>query len=512
MRAKKNLTKFSFILAIIFVIVSLLVYPIWSDLQAYFGGSLPVFQLLIIAGGVYLGYCYYSINLIEERTSIHLVFMGVVDALLLGLLILLFWELGLGSVLLFRTLTQNLTVLIWAGIVIFVILFWPRWRPLAKRTKTSLIISLTLLALVWISLPWQVNFTNLPVIYMQQDGVTAAWGTNMVATHEIRYGSTPEMEQFDRPQIHGLRVVNDGIASAYLPGYPKGQELYLQVYVEGIRQIKRSSTVKGGKAKTPILQITFPPEDDDIYLAAFSDIHEINIAYELLAKHIPWEQVDYALYLGDFVIDVNEPKDLVDSLLNLSTGGRNIPRVFARGNHEARGPGARTLSDVFLPPGGSWYYTFSHGDTFFIVVDSGEDKPETHVEYAGLIDFTSYHIEQAKWLAEVFENPEYQNANYRVALMHVPPFASNYMSPAFQPVVDLLKNQTDIDLVMSGHTHHGGIWMPRETGWPYPITTNGGPLLVDTAAVTARLTEDGIQLDLINILGNSIESVWVPAE
>jgi hypothetical protein len=77
---------------------------------------------------------------------------------------------------------------------------------------------------------------------------------------------------------------------------------------------------------------------------------------------------------------------------------------------------------------------------------------------------------------------------------------------------DVLKNQSDIDLVMSGHIHRGGIWMPDETGWPYPITTNGGPLGVDTAAVTAYLTADGIQLDLINILGQTTESAWVPAQ
>ncbi len=369
MRAKKNFTRFSFILAIVFVIVSLLVYPIWSDLHAYFGGSLPVFQILIISGGGYLGYCYYLIRSIEERTSIHLIVMGVVDALMLGILILLFWDLGFGSVILFRTLTQNLPVIFFAGVVIIWVWYWPRWRPLAQHSKIFLFISLALLALTWISLPWRVNFTALPVVFMQQDGVTAAWGTNMYATHTITYGSTPDMEHSDRPQSHGLLQINDGIASSYLPGYPKGQDLYLQVFVEGIRQIKRSASVKGGQANTPPMQITFPPVDDDLYLASFSDIHEINIAYELLAKHIPWEQVDYALYLGDFVIDVDEAKDLVDSLLNLSTGGHDIPRVFARGNHETRGTGARYLSDVFLPPGGSWYYTFSHGDTFFIVVD-----------------------------------------------------------------------------------------------------------------------------------------------
>jgi acid phosphatase type 7 len=514
-QAKKILIRLSITIGVIFVISGLLVYPIWNDLNANLGGKLPLIQLLIVAGSAYIGYCYdrlKSSKRIEKRVKIHTAVMVISNLLMLGLLGSLFWELGWGVVLLFRTLTQNLTAIFGASVIIFVVIYWPRWHPLAKRTKVIALVSLAIVALIRISLPWQVNFTALPVVFLQQEGLIATWGTNMYATHEIRYGSTPVMENLDRPQAHGLQPIDDGIASAYLPGQPEGQELFLKVSVNGIRQIKRSSTVKGGTAETPVMQFDFPLVDNDLYLVSFSDIHEINIAYKLLAQYVPWKQVDYALFLGDFVIDVGEPKDLVENLLQLPTGGLNIPRVLVRGNHETRGAGARALSEIFLPPGGSWYYTFSHGDTFFIVLDSGEDKPDSHIEYAGVIDFKSYHLEQAEWLANIFETPKYKNARYKIVLVHIPPFETKYMSPAYLPIVNLLKAQTDIDLVMSGHLHRGGIWMPDETGWPYPITTNGGPLLVDTEAVTAQLTEEGIQLELFNILGNTLESEWIPAK
>ena len=179
MRTRKTFTRLSFTLAILFVAVGLLVYPIWSDLHAYFGGNLPILQISIIGGGVFISYCYYlqkSLALDGERASIHLILMGAVDALMLGLLILLVWELGFGIVLLFRTLTQNLAAIFLAGAVIFVIWYWPRWRPLAKRTKIVVIVALAFLSLIWISTPWQVNFTAMPVVFVQEDGVTAAWG------------------------------------------------------------------------------------------------------------------------------------------------------------------------------------------------------------------------------------------------------------------------------------------------------------------------------------------------
>jgi hypothetical protein len=119
---------------------------------------------------------------------------------------------------------------------------------------------------------------------MQQDGLVATWGTNMDSTYAITCGDTLAMEQYDRPQSHGLREISDGLGMAYLPGQPQGDDLYLQVFVDGVRQLKHSSTVKGGSAETPTIQMTFPPEDDDLFLAAFSDIHEVNIAYEGLAQ------------------------------------------------------------------------------------------------------------------------------------------------------------------------------------------------------------------------------------
>ena len=517
MRYRKIFAKFSLALAIAFIAVDLLLYPIWSDLHAYLGGVFPLMQVLALLGGGYLAYCVYLLrtqSFAGKRARWHLPVMAAVDAVMLGLLFWVFWKLGAGSVLLVRSLTQNLPAVLISGAVFLFIWYWPQWKPLPRRMRAALIGVLAFSALLWISLPWQVRFDARPAVFMQQDGVTVAWGTNMLSSYAITWGDTPALGNIARPQEHGLRVVGNGLGTAYLAGYPtQSRELYFQVTVDGIRHLKRSSTVKGGQAQSPLIRVTFPPaEDDELFLVAFSDIHEMNLLYEQLARHIPWEQVDYALYLGDFVNDEHEVDDLAENMIALSTGGRDIPRVFARGNHEARGAGARALSDLFLPPGGHWYYTFSQGDTFFIVLDSGEDKLDSHVEYAGLVDFVSYHQEQADWLEGVFASPGYRNASRRVVLMHIPPFAADYQSPAFAPVLDLLRAHPEIDLVMSGHIHQGGIWLPEETGWPFPITTSGGPLGFDTATATARLTPQGIRLQVIDMLGRVKEDVWLETE
>ena len=86
--------------------------------------------------------------------------------------------------------------------------------------------------------------------------------------------------------------------------------------------------------------------------------------------------------------------------------------------------------------------------------------------------------------------------------MHIPPNAT--ITPEFAPVFSLLTSRQDIDLVMSGHTHDAGIWLPEETGLPFPVTTCGGSQPGDMAAVTVQASAQGIQLAVIGLDG----SVW----
>ena len=45
-----------------------------------------------------------------------------------------------------------------------------------------------------------------------------------------------------------------------------------------------------------------------------------------------------------------------------------------------------------------YYYSFNHGPVHIIVLDTGEDKADSHPVYAGLADFDKYRDSQAEWL------------------------------------------------------------------------------------------------------------------
>jgi predicted phosphohydrolase len=190
------------------------------------------------------------------------------------------------------------------------------------------------------------------------------------------------------------------------------------------------------------------------------------------------------------------------SSLNLSTGGVEIPRVFVRGNHEARGEAARSLQNWLVPPEGNFYFSFQAGNAFFIVLDSGEGETDTDVEYSGLVDFASYHQQQAARLKTVLNSPEFNNSDYRVVLMHIPP--TEIPTPEFSPVFSQLVSRQDIDLVVSGHMHEAGIWLPGETDLPFPVIRCGGSSVDDMAAITVHLVAKAMELIVIGI----DDTVW----
>lgn len=520
-RFTKVLAIISMLIAGIFSAVCLLVHPLWSDIHTYLGlPNLPVVQTLAVLGALFAIYAYQTLKtgmLSGGRRWLHIIILILVDAAMLILMVFLVKELGYESVVIPRMASVYLPIVFWVSVAVPLFWFGPFWKPFKNgQIRFVAILVLGLAAIIWITLPWRVKFTTRPVVFQQQDGVTVNWGTNLPAANLLKYGNSPELAEETIPQTHGLIDVGQEMQRVFLPGEP-GESLYFQAYSAGVRTINPTSAIKAGEAESEIVQVKFPAPEKELFLVAFSDIHEQTQIYKQQARQIPWEQVDYALYLGDLVNHVDDAKQTAAAILGLPTGDFDLPRVFARGNHETRGAKARDLSNWLLPAGGQYYYTFEGGNAFFVVLDSGEDKPDSHVEYAELINFSEYHQAQAFWLAQVFESAEYQNADYQIVLVHIPPFEDysdifpeDFLTDAFDPVLDLLHEQDDIDLVMSGHIHRGGIWLPEETGLPYPVTTCGGPLGVDTAAVTAQLTETGIQLDVIDILGNTVESYWQP--
>ncbi len=109
---------------------------------------------------------------------------------------------------------------------------------------------------------------------------------------------------------------------------------------------------------------------------------------------------------GDILGHIEDEPQIIDHVLKPCSDlfAKEIPFIYVRGNHEARGKFARMLPNYLSTPKGSYYYAFDHGPVHFIVMDSGEDKDDTSVEYSGLADFDRYREEQRVWLRKEIRN------------------------------------------------------------------------------------------------------------
>ncbi|MBU3024703.1 FN3 domain-containing metallophosphoesterase family protein [Zobellia galactanivorans] len=264
--------------------------------------------------------------------------------------------------------------------------------------------------------------------------------------------------------------------------------------------------------RAPLYFTTQPIKKEQISLLVLSDMHENTEKVDSLLKGVEWDKTDFVLLDGDFVDSFESQSDLYDGVLDTCVDifAQNKPLVIVRGNHETRGRKAHELKKYFHFPDNKYYYTYTIGTTLFIVLDSGEDKADSDIEYNGFADFDTYRSEQANWLSEVVKSDAFKNAEHKIAFMHIPPYDDNRgqewhgdleVRLKFVPIL----NKAGIDLMVSGHTHHYSFQPPKieENNFPILVADHKTRynLLIDKTGIKIK----GIDIDSKEVLNMFIE-------
>ena len=172
---------------------------------------------------------------------------------------------------------------------------------------------------------------------------------------------------------------------------------------------------------------------------------------------------------------------------------------YTRGNHETRGSFATAFQDYFSPKQEHIYYTFRQGPVCFVILDSGEDKPDSDLEYAGINVYDQYRTEQAEWLKGVLESKEYKEAPFKVVVCHIPPFGGWHGD---QEVLDKfipLLNNAGVDIMLCGHLHRY-IRNEAKDGVKFPVIVNSNNTVLKAEAQNNKLSikvldQDGKEVD-----------------
>ena len=249
---------------------------------------------------------------------------------------------------------------------------------------------------------------------------------------------------------------------------------------------------------------TLPLKIEKSRFVVINDGHDNADKVRSLLNLSQLKDANAVIYLGDMISyfenDEAPYKGFIDVSVELFA--RNKPFIAVRGNHETRGNLARRYKEYVGRPNGRFYNIFYFGNTALIVLDTGEDKPDSHPVYGGINDFDSYRREQALWLQQEIKSKRFRKCTNRIVLMHIPPFvtgdhgsenhAENELVELFTPIF----NKAKIDLVLSGHTHRHYSIEP-DGKRQFPIVINDNRSVMDLTS-----DKEGIGVTITDIDGN----------
>ena len=284
--------------------------------------------------------------------------------------------------------------------------------------------------------------------------------------------------------VKTIYQVEDGMRNANVDHYKftvSNQEnnFTYRVVAKEIKKFEAYKIEYGKTIQSESIKTNLPQKDQEsINCLILNDIHENKDSYGLLYNKSTLATKDFVFINGDSFHYVTTVNDLTDKLLKpvTSSFAKNTPFLMVRGNHETRGSFAREFKRYFDYKDNKFYQAFKMGPIYWIVLDSGEDKPDTHEVYGGTVDYDNYRLEQKEWLEQILKSKERKSAKHTIVVTHIPFHHSDdwhgtiHNKECFHEI--LQKNK--VDAVISGHTHKHGFFPPNSEH-NYYVIIGGAP-------------------------------------
>ena len=358
--------------------------------------------------------------------------------------------------------------------------------------------------------------------YLQQVGPMEAvvvWGTDTrgVSWAEIAPDDSLHFYAEERPKFYETHLGRKVIGTLHkvkidrlTPGVTYRYRIFTQEVTE-----ESSYQVSYGKVAStrvykhePLRFTTVDPSKRAIRFSVVNDIHADTTRMARLLSGIGRNSHDFVLFNGDMVSHMDTEQQIVDGFIGKASDmfASEVPFYMIRGNHEGRGQFAANFPKYFPTATGMPYYSFRSGPVFFVVLDGGEDKPDSDIEYFGLNQMDRYREDEAEWLKTVVDSDEFRSAPFRVAVVHVPPYGDSWhgnlhSQELFLPIL----NSANIDLMLCGHLHKH-VWLPAgKTKAAFPILINSNMDRVDVAA-----DDEKIDLKVVKVDGSVTKHLTFP--
>lgn len=350
--------------------------------------------------------------------------------------------------------------------------------------------------------PYKV-FETKPVItqgpYLVATGTTTAtvvWLTDAPSHSVIRYaagaGLTAQaLTNVVEPERDGLVPV--GLRHVvHLTRLEPGVTYSYQAVSTRVVKLKAYWPDKGLSVESPVARFTtLDPRKPTVSFSVVTDTHEDIPRLRALGRLIDWKTTEFLVHTGDAFHWIDSEDQLFRNWLEptIAAMGPSTSLMYARGNHELRGPFARQLFDYIPTVEGRFYFAREAGPVHLLILDTGEDKPDDTNVYARLNRTAPYRSAELSWLREHVRSSQHlRSAPFRVIAMHQPRWG--WLADGNQSWIDLAA-EAKVDLVIAGHNHRFSYTAPG------PSVPHSYHLLVVGQDQVARVEASATELKVV---------------
>lgn len=336
------------------------------------------------------------------------------------------------------------------------------------------------------------------------DAMTVMWITNKNCHSWVEFGQNGILSEKADMEMFGLVQANNRIQKIRLEHLKPNTKYSYKVISREILSFEPYKVVYGDTIESDVFSFTTPATlDKNVSLLIMNDVHGYSQAIPQLLELNGNNPYDFVFYNGDMLSYLKDESQIISGLIKPSAAAfaSETPFMYVRGNHETRGAFARNFYD-YVDNDGS-YFSFTRGPAFFIVLDTGEDKPDNNMEYSGLAAFDQYREKEALWLEKQLKSDACKKAKFKVVLMHIPHYHSGdgYGTMQCRKLFGPLFNKYKVDVSISGHTHKYGIFDPAKGENHFPMIIGGGPKEGTRTLIRLTIDEKALKLSILNDAG-----------
>ena len=318
---------------------------------------------------------------------------------------------------------------------------------------------------------------------------TIVWLTDTPSHARVLYGTEGTRSETAEPQVDGLAPVGTRHV-VHLRGLAPGTTYSYEVVATRVVKLKAYWPDKGLDVRSgPHEFTTFDRRAPTVSFSMVTDTHEDVGRIERLNEVIDWETTDFLVHTGDAFHWIDSEEHLFRAWLRPTAAGlgHSKPLLYARGNHELRGPFARRLFDYVPNPEGRFYYARDAGPVHLMVLDTGEDKPDDTNVYSELNLTTPYRTEELDWFRQhVTTSERVSEAPFRVIVMHQPRWG--WLADGPDAWIQTA-NDAGVDLVITGHVHRFSYTPPSpDVAHAYHLLVVGQDQVARVDATSTELT------------------------